>query len=282
MQQIPEHSRLPLGFATSFFLHAALIFGVSFGAGATVDELAQDVARVLSEDLTPNLEARFIANASQDGQGQVRQQLRMESSSISPSVATDVQETQDFLTLEQRARQSAYQASYLRTTLSIRQQDEDKTQDEDQHKNDLEAQEARLRKEIATLEAQLSQREQIFSTMTKIETVDSNATTHGKAADYLERFREHVERIANLNYPQIARTKGIEGDVRLLVVIKADGSVSNISLLESSGHKILDEAAIASVRQSAPYGAFDAQMQDIVELRIVRTWRYGQGIEVGI
>jgi protein TonB len=45
-------------------------------------------------------------------------------------------------------------------------------------------------------------------------------------------------------------------------------------LLESSGHPVLDEAAKASVRRGAPFGRFDANMKDISELRIIRTWRF--------
>ena len=39
-------------------------------------------------------------------------------------------------------------------------------------------------------------------------------------------------------------------------------------------HSLLDEAAKASVRKAAPFGAFDQGMKEISELRIVRTWRF--------
>ena len=37
---------------------------------------------------------------------------------------------------------------------------------------------------------------------------------------------------------------------------------------------MLDEAAKSSVRKAAPFGAFDAKMKEISELRIIRTWRF--------
>lgn len=53
-----------------------------------------------------------------------------------------------------------------------------------------------------------------------------------------------------------------------------NGGIRAIRLIEGSGHSLLDEAAKASVRKAAPYGAFDKNMKDISELRIVRTWRF--------
>lgn len=88
------------------------------------------------------------------------------------------------------------------------------------------------------------------------------------------------ERVANQHYPEQARLQNITGDVRLMVIINEDGTVKAIRLLESSGSTILDEAAKQSVRQSAPYGRFDAEMKDIVELRVIRTWRYANTLEV--
>ncbi|MFV5192594.1 energy transducer TonB, partial [Acinetobacter courvalinii] len=65
------------------------------------------------------------------------------------------------------------------------------------------------------------------------------------------------------------------GEVRLMVILKAEGGIRAIRLIESSGHSVLDEAAKASVRRGAPFGAFDAAMKkDISELRIIRTWRF--------
>ena len=152
--------------------------------------------------------------------------------------------------------------------------------DRDKQANDLEAQEERVRKKIQTLEAQLSQKQQVFASKTNVQTVDSNATTHGKSAAYLENFRNHVERVANQYYPVQARRDRITGDVRLMVIIARDGTVKAINLLESSGSAILDEAAKQSIRQSAPYGKFSQEMGELAELRVVRTWRYSDELEI--
>lgn len=271
---------MPTAIATAVFLHAFVIFGISFHSGKSPSDMAMDVATAISQSTEKNEHARFIANASQEGSGEVRQQLRLETTSISPSADADLEEVQDLIHLQKQIRQQNYQQSYLRTTLSIRHTKSQADNQDKKEQDDLDAQEERVRKKIQTLQAQLSQRQQVFASKTKIQTVDSNSTTHGEAAAYLENFRAHVERVANQHYPSQARAQNITGDVRLMVIINSDGNVKAIRLLESSGSAILDEAAKQSVRQSAPYGKFGKDMQDIVELRVVRTWRYSHEIEV--
>lgn len=271
---------IPIATVVAIGLHAFLIFGITFGMDKSPADMARDVATVLTQSTEKNEEARFIANASQQGSGEVLQQLRLETNNISPDSSEEMESVQDIINLQRQIRQQNYQQSYLRTTLSIRHtktQSDNKTEKEQTAE---ESQEERLRKQIATLEAQLSQKQQVFASKTKIQTVDSNSTTHGKAASYLENFRQHVERVANQYYPEQARVQRITGDVRLMVIINSDGTVKAIRLLESSGSVILDEAAKQSVRQSAPYGKFTKEMDDIVELRIVRTWRYSENLEV--
>jgi protein TonB len=48
-------------------------------------------------------------------------------------------------------------------------------------------------------------------------------------------------------YPEIARQRGYQGIVMLEVLINQEGKVDEILLFQSSGHIILDRAAIASV-----------------------------------
>jgi protein TonB len=47
-----------------------------------------------------------------------------------------------------------------------------------------------------------------------------------------------------LYYPPEAVARGIEGEVRLIVRLSADGRIEDVSVAASSGHAILDNAAI--------------------------------------
>lgn len=274
-----DHS-MKLAVVVAVVSHVVLIFGISFGTGKTPADMAQDVASVLTDNIEENENAYFIANASQDGSGQSEVIERQETSQISPLEADTIQETQDILNQQKQIRQQRYQQSYLSTTLSWRESEEENDNDKDKQQDTFKEKQQRLRKEIATLEAQLSQTQQELAAKTKIETVDSNnATTFNKTSHYLDNFRQHVENVANHYYPVQALAQNITGEVRLMVIIRADGTVKAIRLLESSGSAILDEAAKQSVRQAAPFGKFKKDMKDIVELRIIRTWRYaGSGV----
>jgi protein TonB len=261
-------------------VHALIIFGISFSMGQDPAGMMQDVAKALTDNMQPNEDAQFIANASQEGGGTVQEQLRQETDQSSPLSAEQMSETQDVISLQRQVRQQRYQESYLRTTLSWREASVESDNDSKQEQDDMKAQEERLRKQIATLEAQLSQRQQLYATKSKVVTVDSNSTTRGAAADYINTFREHVERVGNLQYPAQARAQGITGEVRLMVVIGNDGNIKAIRLLESSNSTILDEAAKQSVRQAAPFGKFTEDMNDIVELRLIRTYRYSDKVDI--
>lgn len=50
-------------------------------------------------------------------------------------------------------------------------------------------------------------------------------------------------------YPRLARARGYEGTVYLDVRVRADGSVAHATVRRSSGHAILDEAALDAVRR---------------------------------
>lgn len=50
-------------------------------------------------------------------------------------------------------------------------------------------------------------------------------------------------------YPPLAREKGYEGTVYLRVLVQADGRVGNLSIDRSSGHEVLDRAAVDSVKE---------------------------------
>lgn len=90
----------------------------------------------------------------------------------------------------------------------------------------------------------------------------------------MEDWRLKIERIGTLNYPDAARGK-LYGSLLLSVSIRADGSVASVEVTRSSGHKVLDEAAMRIVNMSAPYAPFPPDISrdtDIIE--IVRTWTF--------
>lgn len=108
----------------------------------------------------------------------------------------------------------------------------------------------------------------------------SAATKEFAAAAYMKAWEMKVERIGNMNYPQEARQKGLNGSLMLSVDINPDGSVpaGGIVISRSSGHSVLDEAAVRIVRLGAPYSAIPEDvLRDNDMLTIIRTWKFETG-----
>jgi protein TonB len=63
--------------------------------------------------------------------------------------------------------------------------------------------------------------------------------------------------------------------LRLLVALNPDGQVVDIEILASSGHRILDDAAIRIVQLASPFQSFPVEMRKSVDrLEIIRTWKF--------
>ncbi len=93
-------------------------------------------------------------------------------------------------------------------------------------------------------------------------------------AQYVEDWRQKVERIGTLNYPAAARGR-LYGSLLLSVTIRSDGTVERVGVHRSSGHKVLDDAALRIVKMAAPYAPIPPDIRkdyDIIE--ITRTWKF--------
>jgi protein TonB len=96
-----------------------------------------------------------------------------------------------------------------------------------------------------------------------------------KYAAYMEAWRAKVERIGNMNYPNKAREKELSGNLSLDVSLRQDGTVKEINIRRSSGHNVLDEAAIEIVKLAAPFAPFPNSIKKEVDiLHVTRTWKF--------
>ena len=135
--------------------------------------------------------------------------------------------------------------------------------------------------EIASLEARLKDEQQKLQSRSRTGRVTSLSTLAKADALYLERWRQKIETVGNLNYPTEARNKGIEGSLQMLVTLAADGSVKQLEILKSSGYSILDDAAVRTVRTAAPFEPFPSEMrQRLDRLEIIRTWKFEKNTHV--
>ena len=134
--------------------------------------------------------------------------------------------------------------------------------------------------EAMRLEAQLAKEMDAYQKLPKRKVIGANAEEY-RFARYVEDWRLKVERIGNLNYPEAARQMKIYGSLVLAVSIRADGSLENVEVRRSSGHRILDAAAVKIVHMSAPFATFPADIRrDTDILTVARTWTFTKGDEL--
>lgn len=93
-----------------------------------------------------------------------------------------------------------------------------------------------------------------------------------EAQDLPEELKTYIKAIQTkvlrqIYYPKEARDAGWQGTVKLALFIKSDGTLKDIKVSDSSGFKILDDAACEAVKKVAPFYALPAQL-NLSELRI--------------
>jgi protein TonB len=89
-----------------------------------------------------------------------------------------------------------------------------------------------------------------------------------KATNWTQAVRRHLEKLndAGQFYPPEAIARGLEGEALVLIVIAPSGQVIAARLEESSGHRLLDEAALRAVRSLKSLPA-DAPREALLPVR---------------
>lgn len=59
--------------------------------------------------------------------------------------------------------------------------------------------------------------------------------------------------VKNLSFPSTARRMGLTGKIVVAFLLKEDGQVADIAVVESSGHAILDNKVVATIRRISPF-----------------------------
>ena len=254
---------------TLFFavvLHAMIILGITFG---TPDADPPDKAlptldiTIANRKTPPPDEADYLAQTSQDGGGNVAEKVRPQQAipEQAPAVAQ-----------QQPAPAPAEVVTTDASVTKIHQ--EDTTTPETERKDPTAAELIERSLEMVNLNEQINQSMQAYAKRPK-QVYVSARTQEFKYANYMAEWVKKVERVGNLNYPDAARREGVSGKLLLDVALNPDGSVRNITVLKTSGHAAIDEAAIRIVNLAAPYPPFSQEISKEADvLHITRTWEF--------
>jgi len=254
---------------TLFFamvLHAMIILGITFGApdadppDRTLPTLDITVA---NRKTPPPDDADYLAQTSQDGGGNVTEKVRPQQAmpEQAPAVAQ-----------QQPAPAPAEVVTTDASVTKIHQQDT--VTPETERKDPTAAELIERSLEMVNLSEEINQSMQAYAKRPK-QVYVSARTQEFKYANYMAEWVKKVERVGNLNYPDAARREGVSGKLLLDVALNPDGSVRNITVLKSSGHTAIDDAAIRIVNLASPYPPFSPEISKEADvLHITRTWEF--------
>ncbi|MDB6063431.1 MAG: hypothetical protein JWM78_3534 [Verrucomicrobiaceae bacterium] len=271
-----KHDLLGFMLLLAIALHAMFILGISFTReqhSRAASKLEITLAQYKS-DKKPK-RADFHAQQNQEGSGTLDEKALLttrKTSDFHDNVIRDISPLQQIAAQKQKSAQTALVATRNHAERKTALQNDDDTPTQ-QAEGNLTIQQRNT--EIASLEAKLDIQRQAYAARPRIRRLTSVAASFSEDAQYLNQWRERIENVGNTNYPDKAREQNIYGELRLMVALLPNGEISDIKVLQSSGYKILDQAAIRIVHLAAPYDAFPASMRQQVDvLEIIRTWRF--------
>ena len=272
---IKQPLTLTLAFSIALHVFVLLEVGIRWGDPRKIADLQPlQVVLVNSKSSTRPTDADALAQNNLDGGGNTPDK-RVAKSPL-PTLSDDKQFTpeQSAQRVQQLEQESKRLITRTQSTYKVAPEKSQQLQESsDQAKGDDLVQRSM---EIARLEAQIDKDFDAYQKMPRRKFIGAR-TREYRFAQYVEDWRIKVERIGNLNYPEIARQKKIYGSLQLTVSIRADGSVEKMEVTRPSGQPILDAAAQRIVKLAAPFSPFPADIrQDTDILSITRTWSFTQ------
>lgn len=273
--------RLKLTLFLASLLHIVIILGIGFSRAERnfpTPQLEITLAQYQSSELVDN--ANFLAQWDQQGSGTEAEKSVLSSPQVAVFKSNKIQE------LDSSPQPSEYLQAADSSEIETLSEADKQTQRRDKTKeipaplvdsNNINPEIVQRLQSISSLEAQLDAQKQAYADIPRVHRVTSMSTRRSVDARYLHMWRNKIEAIGNRHYPEQSRRQGIYGNLRLLVAIRSDGSLKDIEVLSSSGHPVLDQAAVRIVRMAAPYAPFPKELRETTDiLEIIRTWQFQQ------
>lgn len=280
---VREGERFSFTLFISVVLHLVLVLGVGFTAykkHTTPPTLEITLAQHTSLDAPEN--ADYLAQHNQQASGTLDQRKELTADARADFADTRINPVKPVPTIQTTTLQKREQKQVVSTTTPQKQlstvQPEELNPEESVVIRGEQKTVVDYTAELASLQAKLDRQRQQFAKRPRVKTLTSVAAKSSTDAEYLYRWQEKIEMLGNLNYPEEARRKKLYGDLRMLVTLLPNGNVAKIEILKSSGHVVLDQAAMRIVRMAAPFPPFpDAMKKEVDRLEIIRTWRFEKG-----
>lgn len=272
--------RLSFTFFLAIALHAFLILGFSFklpdhsNTSQTIEiTLATHKAARAPEN------ADFLAQHNQEASGTLDEAKQLTTERQAEFADTQVREVNPVPQQQAASTKKIKEQQLLSTTAKSNQTTQLKLNPDEREEREaldgLMEDQPLVATEIASLQAKLDKQRQEYAKRPRVRTLTSVSTKESFDAKYLHEWGTKVEQVGNRNYPKEALSRHITGNLRLSVVINPDGTIYEIKVLQSSGQRLLDDAARQIVRLSSPFASFPPEIRKQADrLQIIRTWNF--------
>lgn len=276
---VTSNDRLLFALFVALMLHAMVVLGITFEAepAPTFASTMEVTLAGYKQDKAPE-KADFLAQENQQGSG-TQEEAVLQTTDVEAVFhanrinETELQEQQATAPQKTTTGQSETVTTIADSDFAVNKETE-KTAAEDLPDGQRQSLLKRSL-EIASLQAKLDTMRQSYAKMPRVQRLTAASTMKASDAYYVNGWRRKVEQIGDINYPREAENCYQDCSLRLLVAINADGSLHEVVILEPSGRKVLDDAAVRIVKLAAPFAPFTQEMRNEMDrLEIIRTWQF--------
>jgi len=287
--------RLAVTLFVAFVVHLFVVFGIAFDFERSAKQINTKLDIVLVQTKTDEKpeDAKYLAQANQEGGGEHEEEVRastptraefpapmpeLTSTYVPPQLAAaEQQEVVQQITAKhssEKINQQKHQED-IQTTLEETGKDLQTTLlTQQQNKTDLILS---ARNTVASIQADLDDSYRRFKDRPPHKYINAR-TKASHYASYMDAWRIKVENLGTEHYPEQARERNWSGSLIMDLALNANGTIFGVKILETSGHSVLDDAAIRIARLGAPYHPFSEAIKKELGtngvLHIIRTWRF--------
>ncbi len=278
---IGANERLSATFVLSLLLHGMVVLGIGFALDDAAPVLPTlDV--ILTETTSPltQKQADFLAQASNQGGGEHDKSNRPRDAQIGQLPQAESGVAPRPMQAQSPQPQPPPQARVITSPRAeMRAPMPEATPQADE--TPLPRGQERIDRDLAMarLAAEIHLRSERYAKRPKRKFVSASTQEYAYAG-YLRAWVDRVERVGNLNYPDEARRRRLAGTLVISVAIRRDGSVERAEIIQSSGTRLLDDAALRIARLAEPYPPLPKTEENVDILHVTRTWNFLPGGEL--
>jgi len=255
--------RLPAMLFLAALVHGILIIGVTFNAeiaGQFADAISLEVTIVADPDQQIDRpdEAAYLAQASQEGGGNITDQIRP-SAPLQSAMPVDNQGNEDGTALSDTQAHERSADEVLATENSSDHQVAIDPRTEPQPEDSI----AVAMEAGSQVTLPLPQEDKASFLLTDDDPqqlIISADTRESVAAAYLDSWKRRIEAVGAAYLPELGGIEDLSGSPTLLVRIAESGELIEASVSRTSGSALLDLASVDIIQRASPFDEFPAPM----------------------